>query len=93
VLQMPGRHFYVAEHTHGAWINGVGCLINDYGRVMVFLGLMAYDCAVEEPNGTNKIVWILVILIGNFIGAAIYYFARRRNRRTNEAPKDIDRKR
>jgi prolipoprotein diacylglyceryltransferase len=46
----------------------------------VFWGWMVYDCAVEEPSGTDKIVWILVILIGNFIGAAIYYFARRRKR-------------
>jgi hypothetical protein len=46
-----------------------------------FWGWMVYDCAVEEPIGMDKIVWILVILIGNFIGATIYYFARRRNRR------------
>jgi phospholipase D-like protein len=58
-----------------------------------FWGCMVYDCAVEEPSGTDKIVWILVILIGNFIGATIYYFARRRNRIVEKAPKYIDEKR
>jgi fructose-specific phosphotransferase system IIC component len=58
-----------------------------------FWGWMVYDCAVEEPSGTDKIVWILVILIGNFIGATIYYFARRRNRIAEKAPKYIDEKR
>ena len=58
-----------------------------------FWGWMVYDCAVQEPSGMDKIVWILVILIGNFIGAAIYYFARRRKRIAKKAPKDIDEKR
>ena len=58
-----------------------------------FWGWMVYDCAVEEPSGMDKIVWILVISVGNFIGATIYYFARRRNRIAKKAPKDIDEKR
>jgi prolipoprotein diacylglyceryltransferase len=55
-----------------------------------FWGWMVYDCAVEEPSGMDKIAWILVILIGNFIGATIYYFARRRNRIAEKAPNNID---
>ena len=42
---------------------------------------MLIDCAVNEPSGTNKIVWILVILLANFIGAAIYFLVRRPARR------------
>ena len=52
-----------------------------------FWGWMVYDCAVEEPSGMDKIVWIMVILFGHFIGAAIYYFARRRTRIAEKMPK------
>lgn len=41
---------------------------------------MIVDCAVNEPSGSDKIVWILVILIGGCIGAAIYLLARRPKR-------------
>jgi len=58
-----------------------------------FWGWMVYDCAAVEPSGMDKIVWILVILIGNFIGATIYYFARRRNRIAEKAQMYIDEKR
>lgn len=53
-----------------------------------FWGWMIFDCAVEEPSGLDKIVWILVILIGNFIGATIYYFARKRTRKSKMNWKD-----
>ena len=39
---------------------------------------MIVDCATKEPSGTNdKIIWILVIVFVHFLGALIYYFARR----------------
>jgi len=41
---------------------------------------MIIDCAVNEPGGSDKIVWILVILLGGCIGAAIYGFVRRPKR-------------
>ena len=42
---------------------------------------MIIDCANNEPSeGNDKIVWILVIVLTGFLGAAIYYFARRPNR-------------
>lgn len=41
---------------------------------------MIVDCAVNEPSGSDKIVWILVILIGGCIGAAIYLLVRRPKR-------------
>ena len=42
---------------------------------------MIIDCANNEPNeGNDKIVWTLVIVLTGFIGAVIYYFARRPNR-------------
>ena len=42
---------------------------------------MLIDCAINEPSGTDKIVWILVILLANFIGATIYFLFRRLRRR------------
>jgi sterol desaturase/sphingolipid hydroxylase (fatty acid hydroxylase superfamily) len=42
---------------------------------------MIIDCANNEPSeGNDKIVWILVIVLAGFLGAVIYYFARRPGR-------------
>jgi hypothetical protein len=41
---------------------------------------MIIDCATHEPSGTDKIVWILVILLGSCVGALIYLLVRRSNR-------------
>ena len=46
---------------------------------------MLIDCVINEPSGTNKIVWLLVILLANFIGAVIYFLVRRPARRRAEA--------
>ena len=44
---------------------------------------MIVDCAkMEKDEGNTKLVWILVILFAHVIGAAIYYFVRRPQRRT-----------
>ena len=40
---------------------------------------MIVDCATKE-KGTNKIVWILVIVLAHWIGALIYLLARRPKR-------------
>ena len=54
-----------------------------------FLGLAALifwvwilvDCATREPSeGNDKIVWILIIVFTNWIGALIYYLVRRPER-------------
>ena len=41
---------------------------------------MIIDCASNEPSGTDKIVWILIVLLGGCIGAAIYLLVRRPKR-------------
>jgi hypothetical protein len=39
------------------------------------------DCALNEPSeGTDKIVWILIILFANIIGALLYLLVRRPRR-------------
>ena len=42
---------------------------------------MLIDCAKNEPRkGNDRIVWVLIIVISHFLGALIYYFARRPER-------------
>jgi hypothetical protein len=39
------------------------------------------DCATKEPSdGNDKLIWILVILLGGWIGSLIYCIARRPKR-------------
>ena len=48
----------------------------------VFWIWMLVDCATKEPSqGNDKIVWILVIVFTHWIGALIYFFARRPQRK------------
>ncbi|MDA0733936.1 MAG: PLD nuclease N-terminal domain-containing protein [Chloroflexi bacterium] len=43
---------------------------------------MIVDCATKEPdNGNTKLVWILIIILTGTVGAAIYYLARRPQRK------------
>ncbi|HLI70119.1 MAG TPA: PLDc N-terminal domain-containing protein [Ktedonobacteraceae bacterium] len=42
---------------------------------------MIYECATKEPaNDNNKIVWLLIIILTNIIGALLYFFIRRPER-------------
>lgn len=47
----------------------------------VFWIWMLIDCASNEPSqGNDKVVWILVIALTHFLGAAIYFLVRRPQR-------------
>ncbi|MDH7502702.1 MAG: PLD nuclease N-terminal domain-containing protein [Verrucomicrobiota bacterium] len=49
---------------------------------MAFWIWMLVDCALNEPSeGNDKLVWIIIILFANFIGALIYFLARRPQRK------------
>lgn len=49
--------------------------------LLVFWVWMIIDCASNEPaEGSDKIVWILVVLLAGPIGALIYLLARRPKR-------------
>ncbi|HTI98328.1 MAG TPA: PLD nuclease N-terminal domain-containing protein [Dongiaceae bacterium] len=49
---------------------------------MIFWIWMLVDCVTKEPSqGNDKIVWLLVILLTNWLGALIYFFVRRPERR------------
>ncbi len=48
---------------------------------MVFWVTMLIDCAVEEPSkGNDKVVWTIIIVFTQLIGAAIYLLVRRPKR-------------
>ncbi len=59
--------------------------------ILLFLGIglaglifwiwMIVDCAVNEPSeGMDKLVWIVIIVFTNWIGALIYFLIRRPKR-------------
>jgi hypothetical protein len=42
---------------------------------------MLVECATREPEtGNAKVVWVIIIVFMNIIGAVIYYFVRRPQR-------------
>lgn len=47
----------------------------------IFWIWMLIDCAKNEPReGNDRILWVLIIALTHFVGALIYYFARRPER-------------
>ena len=38
---------------------------------------MIVDCMLKEPDGSDKIAWVLLFIFTNVLGAAIYFFARK----------------
>lgn len=53
----------------------VGCCL------LVFLPFWAWmivECITKEPKeGNDRLLWLLVLLLANWIGALIYFLARR----------------
>jgi prolipoprotein diacylglyceryltransferase len=46
---------------------------------------MLVDCATHEPSvGNDKIVWIIIIVFTQIIGAILYYFIRHTKRAEQE---------
>lgn len=64
----------------------IGCLLVPIGALLslatqVFWIWMLIDCAMKEKGeGNTQVVWIIVIVFTNIIGAAIYFFIRRPER-------------
>jgi hypothetical protein len=43
---------------------------------------MIVDCATNEPSeGNDKLIWLLVIVLVHLLGAILYYFIRRPQRK------------
>ena len=60
-----------------------------FGVMFVFIVLFGFlfwvwmliDCATKESDqGNTKIVWIIIIVFTNLIGAVIYFLVQRRQR-------------
>jgi hypothetical protein len=48
----------------------------------IFWIWMLVDCLTNEPTEyKDKVIWVVVIVLTHFIGAAIYFFVRRPQRR------------
>ena len=49
---------------------------------------MLIDCVMHESDeGNDKLVWVLIIIFTQLIGALIYFFVRRRQRQGKAAVK------
>jgi prolipoprotein diacylglyceryltransferase len=50
----------------------------------IFWLWMLIDCATKESDqGNTKIVWIIIIVFTNFVGAMVYFLVRRSQRLRN----------
>ena len=55
----------------------------------IFWIFMIVECATKEADtGNTKIVWIIIVVFTHIIGALLYYFVRRPERR-RELPIDL----
>ena len=49
---------------------------------MFRIAVILVDCATKEPDeGNSKVVWTIIIVLTHLVGAAIYFFVRRPQRR------------
>jgi uncharacterized membrane protein len=48
---------------------------------MAFWIWMLIECVTQEPANNERIVWTIIIVVAHFIGAAIYFFVRRPQRK------------
>jgi len=51
------------------------------GRGLEFLGLLfwiwiIYECAMRERNSTEKVMWLLLVVLAPVIGSLIYFLVR-----------------
>lgn len=58
--------------------------------VFAFWIWMLVDCLQKEPSeGNDKLIWMLVIVLANWVGALVYFFVRKmdRDRRHRGGPR------
>lgn len=48
--------------------------------VLVTPIIALFDILTNEFEGKNKIIWTLVVLLGSFVGAGLYYFIGRKQK-------------
>ena len=47
----------------------------------IFWLWMLVDCLISNKDGTEKVIWVLVILFLHIVGALLYFFLARGNRK------------
>ncbi len=58
----------------------LACLAIGVGSVALWVWMLV-DCATKEPDqGNDKLIWILIIVLTNWIGALLYLLIRRPER-------------
>ena len=77
----------LAQQTSGG---GTGGAIFAGGFFIVFLTIfiaasvfwlwMLVDCLISNKDGTEKVIWVLVILFLHILGALLYFFLARGKR-------------
>ncbi len=78
VQQGPGPEVMIGGGLSLLSLFGLICCAALPGLVLLALWIWALvDCAMREFEGNDKIIWILVILLANWIGALIYLFVGR----------------
>ncbi len=43
---------------------------------LLFWLWMIYECATREPNSTEKVLWLLLVVFAPVIGSLIYFLVR-----------------
>jgi len=43
---------------------------------LLFWVWMIYECATREPNSTEKILWLLLVVLAPVLGSLIYFLVR-----------------
>lgn len=61
---------------------GLMCAMFLFGLAgTIFWIWMLVDCLMNEPSeGNDKIIWAIVIVLTNLLGALLYFFIRRPDR-------------
>jgi len=60
-------------------------MIGPFQLILIFFVLLPtiialIDIVRNEFSGNNKIVWLLVVLLGNFLGAILYFIIGRKQK-------------
>ena len=60
-------------------------MIGPFQLILIFFVLLPtiialIDIVRNEFSGNNKIVWLLVVLLGNFLGALLYFIIGRKQK-------------
>jgi hypothetical protein len=43
---------------------------------LLFWIWMIYECATREPNSSEKVLWLLLVILAPMLGSLIYFLVR-----------------